>query len=186
MGIPSSQRGYNSSFRGASAVSSYYEVMASDWGTIQSALPAIAASESADFCVIVPTQGNWRQQSAVGYVLPDGTPQSAGISISDMSISNPLYPGVGIAVVTGTVPTSFCVLSGYLYRCTTSGTTAATFIGGGAFKQTKGATTNDGTVVWTSQGKATIIVIHFTNSIALASPPVNGIPAAMEIDFFAL
>jgi hypothetical protein len=95
-------------------------------------------------------------------------------------VINPLYPGTSTDVTAGTGVSSYIVLNGYLYQATTSGETASTFIGPGAFNQSRGATTTDGSVVWTSLGKASIIRIRFVNSTDSAA-----VPAAQEIDLFA-
>jgi hypothetical protein len=62
-------------------------------------------------------------------------------------------------------------MNGYLFQATTSGTTATTFIGFSAFNLTKGATTPDGSVVWTSFGKATLVRARFANVSTTAATP---------------
>jgi hypothetical protein len=153
-----------------------------DRSGIQNALPSVSANDSFDYVLVVGNQGSlWRQQSAVDYIRPDGTSETVGVSIGGVDVINPLYPGTSTDVNAGVTPASYCVLNGYLYQCTTSGETAATFIGAGAFNQSRGATTTDGSVVWTSLGKASIIRIRFLNSTGSAA-----VPAAQEYDFFAL
>lgn len=152
-----------------------------DRSGIQTALPSVAANSSDDYVLVVPNQGSqWRQQSAVDYIRPDGTAETSGISIGGVDVVNPLYPGTSTNVTAGTGVSSYCVLNGYLYQCTTSGETASAFIGSGAFNQARGATTTDGTVVWISLGKASIIRIRFLNSSGSAA-----VPAAQEYDLFA-
>lgn len=151
-----------------------------DRSGIQNALPSVGANTSVDYVLVVPNQGSeWRQQSAVSYIRPDGTAETVGISIGGVDVINPLYPGTSTNVTAGTGVSSYIVLNGYLYQATTSGETTSTFIGPGAFNQSRGATTTDGSVVWTSLGKASIVRIRFVNSTDSAA-----VPAAQEYDLF--
>ena len=67
--------------------------------------------------------------------------------------------GVDTVVAAGT----YTVLNGYLFIASTGGTTATTFIGFSKFNTSRGATTADGSVVWTSYGKAGLVRFDFGN-----------------------
>jgi hypothetical protein len=148
-----------------------------DQSGIQSPLPSVAANTSVDYYFRVPNSGSlWRTQKDPAYARPLGIPDPAGISMGNVDILMPLYPGTSASVSAGT----YMVMNGYLYLCTVAGTTASTFIGGSAFNQTKGATTTDGTVTWTSYGKTALVRARISNSSGSGA-----IPAAQEYDFFA-
>jgi hypothetical protein len=71
------------------------------------------------------------------------------------------------------------VMNGYLFQATVGGTTAATFIGWSSFNTTKGATTTDGSLTWTSLGKAILIRARFANISTTSATPVQ-----QEYDLF--
>jgi hypothetical protein len=139
---------------------------------IQNPLPLVPAGSTADFVAIVANTGSqWKVQKSVKFARPNGTTETAGIVIDGIDCIAPVYPGTATVVAASFNPTSYIVLNGYLFGATTGGTTAATFIGFSKFNTVKGATTTDGTVVWTSFGKAAIVRIRFANvSIAAATP----------------
>lgn len=148
-----------------------------DQSGIQAPLPSVGANGSADYYFRVPNSGSlWRTQKDPQYMRPQGIADPAGINEGNIDVVSPLYPGTSQAVSLG----AYMSMNGYLYLCTTAGTTAATFIGGAAFNQTKGSTTTDGTVTWTSYGKAILIRMRISNSSGSAA-----ISVAQEYDFFA-
>lgn len=150
--------------------------------SIQNPLPLVPANGTADYIFVIPNSGSqWRNQKSVQWARPLAIAETAGIAIDGCDIISPVYPGVNTAVTAGIGPTAYMSLNGYVFQATTSGTTAATFIGFSKFNTTKGATTTDGTVVWTSQGKAVLIQARFANSSATAATPV-----ATEYDFFTI
>jgi hypothetical protein len=150
--------------------------------SIQNPLPLVPANGTADYVLVVPNTGSqWKVQKSVHFSRPNGTTETTGITIDGVDCISPVYPGVGVVVTAGTTPASYMILNGYLFQATASGTTAATFIGFSKFNTTKGATTTDGTVVWTSFGKAAIIRARFANSSLVAATPV-----AQEYDWFEL
>jgi hypothetical protein len=192
----SGSKGYDSSFRGASAPSAYAQVLTSDFGTIQNSLPSVVASDSYGYCFKIPNTGSqWRSQSCVHFVRPDQITETVGVGIESCDVVQPTNPGwngtvYSPATITGqTINSAACtvgiymVLNGYLYQATNtgSGTQATSPLAPGAFNRTKGATTTDGTVVWTSCGKAVLIVARFSNATAVAA-----VPTAMQYDFFAV
>ena len=149
---------------------------------IQNPLPIVPANGTADYVVVVPNTGSqWKVQKSVQFSRPNGTTETPGIAIDGVDCISPVYPGTATAVVADFTPAAYMSLNGYLYKATTAGTTASTFIGLAAFHSTKGATTTDGTVVWTSQGKAAIIRVRFANSSVSSATPV-----AQEYDWFEL
>ena len=177
-------KGYCSSYRGSNAPGAFYEVRAADFGGIQPALPSIPAGEYVDYYFIVPNTGaQWKVQKHVSYMNPDGSIENPWISLSSLSCESPLYPGTS-QTLSGL---TYIVLNGTLYSAS-SGTTASTFIGAGAFNQSKGATTTDGSVTWTSLGKAVLVRVRFSNiGLAAGSPPDSGeTPVAQEYDLFQL
>lgn len=148
-----------------------------DLSGIQTALPSIAANTAVDYYFRVPNTGSlWRTQKDPQYMRPQGIADPSGISAGNVDVVSPLYPGTSQSVALG----AYMTIGGYLYLATAAGTTAATFIGGAAFNQTKGVTTTDGTVTWTSYGKAMLIRLRFANASGSAAVPV-----AQEYDFFA-
>jgi hypothetical protein len=147
-----------------------------DQSGIQSPLPSVAASTTVDYYIRVPNAGGlWKPQKQVNFMRPQYAAEATGIEIGNVDCAPLLYPGVNTSVALGV----YMVMANTLYLATATGTTATTFIGGAAFNQTKGATTTDGTVTWTSYGKATLIRVHISNSSASAA-----IPTAQEYDFF--
>jgi hypothetical protein len=150
---------------------------ATDASGNQTAFPSVGANTSVDYFFQIPNAGSqWRVQKDPQFMRPQGIADPAGIALGQVDVVAPLYPGTSQSVTAGT----FMVMNSTLYVCTTAGTTAATFIGGAAFNQAEGATTTDGTVVWTSDGKAVLIRMRISNASATPQTPV-----AQEYDFFA-
>jgi hypothetical protein len=149
-----------------------------DASGIQAPLPSVGANTSVDYYFRVPnTASLWRTQKDANYVRPQGYADPTGITVGACDVIMPLYPGTSASVSLG----GSMVMNGYLYLATTAGTTASTFPGGAAFNQAQSKTTTDGTVVWTSYGKAVQIRLRFTNGSGTAA-----IPQAQEYDFFTL
>lgn len=140
---------------------------------IQNPLPLVPAGGTADFVAVIANTGSqWKVQKSVKFARPNGTTETAGIVIDGLDCIQPVYPGVSTVVAAGFTPASYMILNGYLFAATTGGTTAATFIGFRKFNTTNGATTTDGTVVWTSFGKAAIVKIRFANVSVTPATPV--------------
>lgn len=156
-----------------------------DQSGIQPALPSIASDATVDYYFIVPNTGSqWKQQKKVQYMRSDGTVDPSGIQISQMDFIQPDYPGT--LITSGTSQAnwvvtvgSWMVMNGYLFQATVGGAVAATFIGWSAFNTTKGATTTDGSVTWTSFGKAGVIRTVFGNLSGSSA-----VPAAQAYEFF--
>jgi hypothetical protein len=147
---------------------------------IQNPLPLIPAESTADYLFVIPNMGSqWKVQKSVDYDRPQGLIEPAGIAIDNVDCISPEYPGVSTAVTASYAVSSYFVMNGYLFQATTGGTTATTFIGFNAFNLTKGATTTDGTVVWTSHGKAVLVRARFANYSTTPATPV-----AQEYDFW--
>ena len=147
---------------------------------IQNPLPLVPGESTADWIGILPNMGSeWKVQKSVDYDRPQGLTEPAGIAIDNVDCIAPLYPGVNTVVVAGQTASAYFVMNGYLFQATTGGTTATTFIGWPAFNTIKGATTTDGTVVWTSKGKAVLVRIRFAN---YSTTPASPVP--QEYDLF--
>jgi len=145
---------------------------------IQQPLPSVGANTAVDYFIIVPnTSSTWNTQPSTNWMRPQGIPDGVGISASVVGYQMPLYPGTSASVSLG----AYMILNSFLFVCTTAGTTASTFIGFSAFATAKLGTTTDGTVVWTSLGKAGLINLRFSNASGSAAAPV-----AQEMDFFQL
>jgi hypothetical protein len=127
---------------------------------IQAALPLINANSGSTYYAVVPNTGSqWKVQKSVNFMCSDGIAETVGITLNHLDFIQPVYPGVNTVVAVN----SYCVLNGYLFKATTGGTTATTFIGFSNFNTTKGTTTTDGSVVWTSFGKAGLVRFAFGN-----------------------
>jgi hypothetical protein len=147
---------------------------------VQNYLPLIPSESTTDYIFIIPNTGSeWKVQKSVNFARPNGTTETAGVEIDTVDCIQPEYPGTSAAVLAGTTPASFFVMNGYGFQATTSGTTASSFIGFANFKTAKGATTTDGSVVWTALGKVALIRARFAN---LSASPAT--PAAQEYDFW--
>jgi hypothetical protein len=147
---------------------------------IQNPLPLIAAGSTFDYVFVIPNTGSeWKVQKSVNYARPNGTTETAGIIIDGVDCVAPPYPGVGTLVTSSLSPSAYFSINGTLFLATTTGTTAATFIGVQAFNTTKGAFTTDGTVIWQSLGKAVIIRARFANASLVSATPV-----AQEYDWW--
>ena len=168
-------RGYNTRAYVSNAPGAFYVIGTSDFGTVQAALPAVGAAGSAtatvDYFAFVPNTGSqWKVQKSVQYMKSDDSNLSdpEGIVLGKIDCVAPVYPGVSTVVATGAV----IVLNGYAFKATAGGTTAATFIGFSKFNLTKGATTTDGSVTWTSFGKAAWLRFRFANVGSGSATPV--------------
>ena len=151
-------------------------VPVTDASGIQPGLPLVPANSAVEYYAIIPNTGSqWKQQKAITYMNADGIAETTGITLNVLNFIQPVYPGVGASVMAG----AWMVINGYLFLATTGGTTASTFIGFSNFNLKKGATTTDGTVVWTSYGKAGLARFLFSN--VTASPLT---PTAREYGLF--
>lgn len=148
-----------------------------DQSGIQTSFPSVAANTAVDYYIRVPNTGSlWRAQKDPQFMRPQGIADPTGISIGAGDVVSPLYPGTSQSVAAG----AYMTINGYLFICSTAGTTAATFIGFSAFNLAKAVTTTDGTAVWQSYGKACLIRLRISNASGSAA-----IPIAQEYDFFA-
>jgi hypothetical protein len=172
-------RGYNTRAYVANSPSAFYVIGSTDFGTIQAALPSVGANTTAEFIAFVPNTGSqWKVQKSVQFMKSDQSVDAddpVGIMLNKVDCIAPPYPGTGTVVATGAV----IVINGYAFKATTGGTTAATFIGFSKFNLTKGATTTDGSVVWTSFGKSAWLRFRFGN--VSATP---GTPTAQAYELF--
>ena len=171
-------RGYNTRAYVSNAVGAFDVVGGADFAIAgaQDPLPSIAASSTADVMVhVANASSQWKVQKTVHYMRSDSLADPAGIIIGGADCIQPVYPGTATIVATGV----YMVMNGYLFKATTGGTTAVKFIGFANFNTVKGATTTDGTVIWTSFGKAAIIRLRFAN-VGLA--PAT--PTAQTYEFF--
>lgn len=162
-------RGYNTRAYVSAAPAAFDIIGTADFTNgAQDALPSIAASSTADVFLRVANSGSqWKVQKTVEYARPDNLAETAGIVFGGMDCIQPVYPGTGTVVATN----AYTVLNGYLFQATTGGTTAVKFIGFQNFNTVKGATTADGSVVWTSRGKAALVWVRYANvSLSPATP----------------
>jgi hypothetical protein len=143
---------------------------------IQDPFPAVPGDQSLDYYFVVPNTGSqWKTQKSVQVMRPDGVTETEGIILSTpLDCLQPLYIG-GVSPYTATAVSlgTYMVMNGYLFQATVSGTTATAFIGFAAFNLTKGATTTDGSVTWTSFGKAALVRAHFANVTSGSLTPVT-------------
>lgn len=141
-----------------------------DLSGAQPALPLIPANSTIDFNFRAANSGSqWKVQKSVHYMRPEGIADPAGITVGPMDCISPVYPGTSATVVAG--QTSYFVMNSTLFIATVSGTTAATFIGGAAFRVPKYSTVVDGSVTWLSLGKAALVRARFSNVSATAAAP---------------
>jgi hypothetical protein len=181
-------KGYNNRAYVSNAPGAFAIILGSDFGTVQAALPTVDAGDTVTYFAHVPNTGSqWKVQKTVQYQLdgaagstpgtsvPGAIADPNGVVLSKISCIQPIYPGLATVVATGAV----IVLNGYAFKATTGGTTAAAFIGFSKFNTTNGATTTDGSVVWTCYGKAAWLAFTFGN---LSS--VNAAPAAQDYALF--
>lgn len=163
-------QGYNTRASVSKGVGSFAIIEATDFGASQAAFPSIGAFSTADYYAIVPNgAGEWKVQKSVGYMRSDGLADPAGIILGGLDCLAPIYPGVGVGVVANT----FMILNGYLFKAIIGGTTNPTFMGFSRFNLTKNATTSDGSVVWTSAGKAILVRFRFQNVSGSAATPTT-------------
>jgi hypothetical protein len=149
-----------------------------DFSGAQPALPSVPANSTVDYFFRAANTGSqWKVQKSISYMRPEGLADPAGITVGPMDCVSPEYPGTSATVVVGA--TSYFVMNGNLFIASVGGTTAATFIGGAAFRVPKYSTVPDGSVVWLSLGKAALIRTRFSNV-------TTGVltPTAMEYDLF--
>jgi len=162
-------RGYNSRAYVSNAPGAFDIVGAADFTNgAQDTLPLIAASSTVDYFVRVANSGSqWKVQKTVHYMRSDSLADPTGIVVGGADCIQPPYPGTATVVATS----AYMELNGYLFQATTGGTTAVKFIGFANFNTVKGAVTTDGSVVWTSRGKAALVRLRFANvSLAAATP----------------
>jgi hypothetical protein len=155
-------RGYNTSARVSEAPGAFAIIAVSDFTNgAQDVIPALLANTTVDYFLKVPNTGSqWKVQKTVNYIHPDlGVTETAGIVFGGMDCIQPVYPGVNTVVAQNV----YTILNGYLFKATTGGTTAIKFIGFSNFKTVKGQTTADGSVVWTSFGKAALVRVRYAN-----------------------
>ena len=164
---------YSNSYRGANNPSAFYHIPSAAWGgDLQPALAAVTEDTTALQYIVVPNSGSqWKVSKAVDFMRPEGIQDPAGLALTRMDCIAPEYPGTGEAVTEDS--NTWFVMNGYLFLCTTSGTTASTFIGFAAFNTTFGATTTDGTAVWTCFGKATLVTATFVNATSGSLTPAT-------------
>jgi hypothetical protein len=187
-------KGYISRAYVSNAPGACYLINAQDWGSVQPfALPTVpdtAAGGTGYIWAVVPNTGSqWKVQKPVVYALPDGVSENEYITLGPAECISPLYPGTSVTVVAfnpSTTPPvanqNIFVMNGYLFACTTGGTTAASFIGFSKFNTTKGGTTTDGTAVWTCYGKAALVRIRVTNS----NSSTGEVPATQSFELIQL
>ena len=163
-------RGYNTRAYVSEAPAAFAVVGVTEFTNgSQDVVPSIAANSTLNYFIRVANAGSeWKVQKTVNYMHPDGLTETPGIIFGGMDCISPLYPGTSTVVATS----AYMVLNGYLFQATTGGTTAVKFIGFQNFNLVTGATTTDGTVVWTSRGKAVLVRVRYANVSAAPATPV--------------
>lgn len=171
-------RGYNTSARVSEAPGAFVVIGVADFTNgVQDTLPAIAANTTVDYFFKVANAGSqWKVQKTVNYMHSIAMTETPGIIFGGIDCIQPVYPGVNTVVAQN----AYMILNGYLFKATTGGTTAIKFIGFSNFKTVKGQTTADGTVVWTSFGKAALVRVRYAN-VTSAGPLT---PVAQTWEFF--
>jgi hypothetical protein len=154
-------RGYNTSGLVSESTASLAIIATADFTNgAQDTLPAIAANTAVDYFLRVANAGSrWKVQKSVNYMHPDALAETVGIIFGGMDCIQPVYPGISTVVATN----AYMELNGHLFQATTGGTTATKFIGFQNFNIVKGATTADGSVVWTSRGTAALVRVRYAN-----------------------
>lgn len=137
-----------------------------DHSGIQLALPSISANSTANYNLVLPNNSGWyRQQKNVSLIQPDGTAEASGITLSlNANINLPAYPGASASASLG----AYALINSVLYVATVGGTTGST---APTFVVTKGSTTTDGSVTWTSLGRAILVQLHYANVSGSAAIP---------------
>lgn len=171
-------RGYNTRAYVSIAPGAFDVVAGSDFAVAgaQDPLPSIAGNSTVDVLIhVANASSQWKVQKTVHYMRSDSLADPVGLVIGGADCIAPVYPGTSTVVASS----AYMVLNGYLFKATTGGTTAAKFIGFSNFNTVKAATTTDGSVVWTSFGKAAIVRVRFANVTAGALTPT-----AQTYEFF--
>jgi hypothetical protein len=136
---------------------------------LQDILVPIAGNTTSDYFFKVGNESaQWKVQKTVNYMHSQGLTETAGILLGGLDCVSPVYPGSNVVVAQN----AYMILNGYLFKATTGGTTAVKFIGFNHFNLVKGATTLDGSVVWTSFAKAALIRLRYANVTAGSLTPV--------------
>jgi len=136
---------------------------------LQVPMPSVAANNHADVSWAVPS--TFSVFKDVQFMRPNASADPTGISEVSMDCIAPLW-----AASTAFAAGAFIVINSVLFMCTTAGTTGSTVP---TFKNVKGATTTDGSAVWTSQGPKKVLRVRFINASGSAAIPVN-----QEYDIF--
>ena len=185
-------KGYTSSARLAIPVSSYYSVKTNDWGNIQPAIPTFTPGSFVAYWY-VQLPNTFRMQKPVQYIKPAGALDPLGVVIGEWQVTAPEDPGRSQSITSGS--NTYWYLNGYLFLCTSSGTTGAAVpasmaspsnLEPGTSAYSKGATVTDGTATWTCQGRQVLIVSQLVNLEDVSSPYTSIGPTPQEIDFFQL
>jgi hypothetical protein len=151
-----------------------------DFSGAQPAMPSVPANSTVDYFFRVPNTGSqWKVFKSVHFMRPEGIADPAGLTFGPLDCTSPEYPGTSATVTAG--ETSYFVMNNTLFIAIVSGTTAATFIGGAAFRVPNGATVTDGSVTWLSLGKRALVRARWSNVTTGALTP-----ASQEVDIFEL
>jgi hypothetical protein len=138
---------------------------------IQPALPLVAANSTAAIHPIVSRA--FDSQWGVRVIRPNSLGDPTGISLEIAECIAPAW-SASTAITTylgaSAAKSSFLILNGVLFGCTTAGTTASTVP---SFNFTPGATTTDGTAVWTCIGYRSLLRLRFSNSSGTAQQPFS-------------
>jgi hypothetical protein len=167
-------KGYTSSARLAVPVSAYQSIQSGDFGVTQPAIPTLATATSAVWYIQVSSA--FRVYKPVQVIRPAQNLDPSGILVGNFQCVAPVDPGRLTAITSAS--NTYMYIQGFLYLCTTSGTTAAKMP---VLNQAAGATTTDGTAVWTSQGRQVLIEAQ-VYSVKSQSPAVG--PTAQEYGLF--
>lgn len=134
-------------------------------------LPAIATATTANVDMWVPQA--FIPQRTTFVTRPGSTAETSGIAFATSNCIAPLW-----AASTAFNAGDYITLNGWVFQCTTAGTTAAANAFPAAFATSvRGGTVTDNTATWTNRGKGSIVRVRYSN-------PTSGTlqPTAMEYD----
>jgi len=139
---------------------------------IQYALPAITTNTTSDVQVKVPASFYVNKQ--VQWKIPNEVSSASGTALVQADCVAPLWPQSASANAG-----DFIVINGFLFQCTTAGTTGSSVPNFAA--STQYGTVTDNTATWTNLGRWRVVRLRFMNLSGSTAQPT-----AQEYDLFQL